>query len=254
MRRSRSSTGSRRRARTGSSRSSTAAAIFRDDRPNVWDFNFLRVERGEPTAAELVAAANELMAHLDHRRVVVDDAALAARLEPEFPSHAWTVERHLVMECRRPPQARGASAREASREELEPLWAELGRRRGFEVDMRGVTEAVVATRYFAAFADGVPVSCCELYSRDGVAQVEDVVTLEEHRGRGLASAAVLAALDASLAERNTLTFLLADADDWPYLPVRAARLRDDRPPLALPAAPERVAERVSGLRAPPYGG
>jgi len=190
-------------------------AFFRDDRPSVWDFNFLRVERGEPRAAELVAAANELMAHLDHRRVVVDDAAQAARLEPEFPLHAWTVERHLVMECRRPAELRGAPAREASREELGPLWAELGRRRGFDVDMRGITEAVVRTRYFAAFADGVPVSCCELYSRGGVGQVEDVVTLEEHRGRGLASAAVLAAVRASLDEGNALTFLLADADDWP---------------------------------------
>ena len=191
-------------------------AFFRDDRPTVWDFNFLRVEHGEPRAAELVAAANELMGHLDHRRVVVDDPEQAARLEPEFPPHAWTVERHLVMEHRRPPQSLETSAREVSREELAELWAELGRRRGFDVDMRGVTEAVVATRYFAAFADGEPVSCCELYSRDGVAQVEDVVTLEEHRGHGLASATVLAAVGASEDEGNTLTFLLADADDWPY--------------------------------------
>ena len=190
--------------------------FFRDDRPTVWDFNFLRVERGEPSADELVATANELMGHLDHRRVVVDHAELAIRLEPEFPAYAWTVERHLVMEHRRSPQAREAPAREAFRDELEPLWAELGRRRGFAVDMRGVTEAAVPTRYFAAFADGIPVSCCDLYSRGGVGQVEDVVTLEEHRGRGLASAAVLAAVNASLAEGNTLTFLLADADDWPY--------------------------------------
>ena len=189
--------------------------LFRDDRPTVWDFNFLRVEHGEPGAAELVATANELMGHLDHRRVVVDDAELAARLEPQFPAHAWSVERHLVMEHRRPPEACEASAREASAEELEPLWGELGRRRGFDVDMRSITEAAIPTRYFAGFADGVPVSCCELYSRDGVGQVEDVVTLDEHRGRGLASAAVLAAVDASRAEGNALTFVLADADDWP---------------------------------------
>ena len=148
--------------------------------------------------------------------MVVDDAELAARLEPQFPAHAWSVERHLVMEHRRPPEACEATAREASAEELELFWGELGRRRGFDVD-RSITVAAVPTRYFAGFADGVQVSCCELYSRDGVGQVEDVVTLDEHRGRGLASAAVLAAVDASLAEGNALTFLLADADDWPRL-------------------------------------
>ena len=93
------------------------------------------------------------------------------------------------------------------------------------------------TRYFAGFADGLPVSCCELYSRGGVGQVEDVATLEEHRGQGLASAAVLAAVDASRAEGHALTFLLADAGRLAVPPLRAPRLRDDRPALALPAAP-----------------
>ncbi len=191
--------------------------FFRDDRPEIWDFNFLRVERGKPGAGELVAAANALMGHLDHRRVVVDDAELAGRLEPEFPAFAWTTERHLVMEHRRPPETREGSAREASAEELVPLWAELARRRGFTIDKRSIVEAAVPTRYFAGFADELPVSCCELYSRGGVGQVEDVATLEEHRGLGHASAAIVAAVDASRVEGNTLTFLLADADDWPHL-------------------------------------
>jgi GNAT superfamily N-acetyltransferase len=191
--------------------------LFRDELPQVWDFNYLRVERGKPRADELVATANALMGHLDHRRVAVDDEELAARLEPEFPAHAWTVERHLVMEHRRPPETgrRSAAAGEATHEELEPLWAELDRRRGMALGMRPVIEAAIPTRYFAAHADGAAACCCSLYSRAGVGQVEDVVTLEEHRGQGLASAAVLAALDASLAEGNTLTFLLADADDGP---------------------------------------
>ncbi len=193
--------------------------FFRDDRPTIWDFNFLRIERGEPTVPALVAAANELMGGLDHRRVVVDDADLAARLEPAFPEHGWTVGRHLVMEHRRPPQPRAdpAEAREMSSAEAAELWAELSRRRGFSIDKHTILEAAVSTRYFAGFTGGAPASCCELYSSGGTGQVEDVVTLEEHRGRGLASAAILAALDASLADGNTLTFLVADADDWPYL-------------------------------------
>jgi GNAT superfamily N-acetyltransferase len=191
--------------------------FFRDELPNVWDLNFLRVERGEPSADELVAAADELMATLEHRRVVVDDPVLAGRLEPAIPASGWAVERHLVMEHRRPAEAgrTTALAGEASADEVDLFWAEVDRRRGFTLGKRAVIEAAVRTRYFAGYADGVPASCCELRSRGGVGQVEDVVTLEEHRGRGLASAAVLAALGASLAEGNTLTFLLADADDWP---------------------------------------
>jgi len=192
-------------------------ALFCDARPRIWDFSFLRVERGEPDADELVATANELMSGLEHRRVVVDDEALAARLGPGFPAHGWTTERHLVMEHRRAAEpGRAAEGREASPDELEPLWAELNRRRGFALDKRSIIEAAVPTRYFAGFANGAPASSCELYSRDGIGQVEDVVTLEEHRNQGLASAAVLAAVDASLADGNTLTFLVADADDWPY--------------------------------------
>jgi GNAT superfamily N-acetyltransferase len=191
--------------------------FFRDELPNVWDLNFLRADRGEPDARELVAAADELMGNLEHRRVFVDDAALAGRLEPGFPANGWTVERHLVMEHRHPPEAgrATAAAEEASADQLRPFWAELDRRRGFVLGKRPVVAEAVPTRYFAGYADGVPVSCCELYSRGGIGQVEDVVTLEEHRGRGLASAAVLAALDASLDEGNTLTFLVADANDWP---------------------------------------
>jgi GNAT superfamily N-acetyltransferase len=192
--------------------------FFRDELPNVWDLNFLRVERGEPNADELVAAADGLMATLDHRRVIVDDPVLAGRLEAEFPVSGWTVERHLLMEHRRPPEAgrSTAAAGEASVGEVAQFSAEVDRRRGFTLGKRAVVQAAVPTRYFAGYADGVPVSCCELYSRGGVGQVEDVVTLEEHRGLGLASAAVLAAVDASLGAGNTLTFLLADADDWPY--------------------------------------
>jgi predicted GNAT family acetyltransferase len=72
------------------------------------------------------------------------------------------------------------------------------------------------TRLLAAEADGKLVAHAELYSHDGVGQIEDVVTLEPYRGRGLARALVLRAGAESRAVGNDLTFLVADADDWPY--------------------------------------
>jgi predicted GNAT family acetyltransferase len=72
------------------------------------------------------------------------------------------------------------------------------------------------TRLFAAEVDGKLVAHAELYSHDGVGQVEDLVTLEPYRGRGLARALVLRAAAESRAAGNDLTFLVADADDWPH--------------------------------------
>jgi predicted GNAT family acetyltransferase len=53
----------------------------------------------------------------------------------------------------------------------------------------------------------------DLYLHGGVAQIEDVWTAEEHRGRGHARA-LLSALLAEAAGAE-LIFLVADAADWP---------------------------------------
>jgi predicted GNAT family acetyltransferase len=54
-----------------------------------------------------------------------------------------------------------------------------------------------------------------MYSADGVAQIEDVETLEEFRGRGAARAVVLAAAAAARDVGAALVFLIADDEDWP---------------------------------------
>jgi ribosomal protein S18 acetylase RimI-like enzyme len=71
------------------------------------------------------------------------------------------------------------------------------------------------TRLFAAEVDGKLVAHTELYSEDGVGQVENVYTLADYRGRGLARSLVLRGVEESHAAGNDLTFLVADADDWP---------------------------------------
>jgi predicted GNAT family acetyltransferase len=59
------------------------------------------------------------------------------------------------------------------------------------------------------------VSWADLYVAQGVGQVEDVATKEEHRGKGYASAVVLRAAEEARAEGADLVFLVADGDDWP---------------------------------------
>jgi predicted GNAT family acetyltransferase len=73
----------------------------------------------------------------------------------------------------------------------------------------------VTERIFAVVVAGAVVAWARLWSHDRVAQVEDVVCLAEHRGRGYGRAVVAAATRAALAEDPELAFIVADATDWP---------------------------------------
>jgi ribosomal protein S18 acetylase RimI-like enzyme len=59
------------------------------------------------------------------------------------------------------------------------------------------------------------VSYTDLYVDGADAQVEDIGTLPEHRGRGYASAVVLAAIAAARNKGAEFVFLVADKEDWP---------------------------------------
>jgi predicted GNAT family acetyltransferase len=75
--------------------------------------------------------------------------------------------------------------------------------------------AVPTARFFLGAADGVDAAVTTLYSDGVVAQVEDVATLRDYRRRGLARAAVSAAIDAAVEMGHRLVFIVADDEDWP---------------------------------------
>jgi ribosomal protein S18 acetylase RimI-like enzyme len=68
---------------------------------------------------------------------------------------------------------------------------------------------------FAAFAGGEIAAFCTLLAGDRIGEIDEVTTLARFRRHGLGTAVVEAALQTSLAEGNDLTFLVANADDWP---------------------------------------
>jgi GNAT superfamily N-acetyltransferase len=72
-------------------------------------------------------------------------------------------------------------------------------------------------RWFVAPAEGDPASTCRLYRQGGIAQVEDVGTLEAGREKGYAKAIVRAAIAAARSAGDERVFLTADAADWPQL-------------------------------------
>ena len=58
-----------------------------------------------------------------------------------------------------------------------------------------------------------PAASCSAPS--GTGQVEQVYTAARHRGHGLASAVVRAAIAASRERGDDLVMIMADGDDWP---------------------------------------
>ena len=204
-------------------------ALFTDTLPQVWELNLLRVERsGGTNAGELADEAERLQgeAGLVHRRVNVQDESVGAALAPGFRELEWVVKRFVFMVAKAPTQ-RAADARgvvEVERELLEPLREETIREEPWGTDREVVRQLLAANkliaragraRHFAVLAEGTAISGADLYSDGETAQIEDVATLQEHRGRGFASAVVVRAAAEAARSGHSLTFLVADDEDWP---------------------------------------
>jgi GNAT superfamily N-acetyltransferase len=200
-------------------------ALLTPSLPLVWQLNAIRVDDPDPSPAALVEDADELLATVAHRKLVVHDEELGARLAPALTAQGWNASRLLVMVRRRPPdrppeaglaaevsRERGAVVLAAFRREQPFGWQEEAVRQLAGMDDRFARAST--TRDFAAPAEA-PGCSCRLYSNGTVAQVDEVGTLEAHRGRGYARATVLAAAEAAAAERCEPIFLLTDASDWP---------------------------------------
>jgi predicted GNAT family acetyltransferase len=157
--------------------------------------------------------------------VNIRDEAQREWLEPQFVGLGWKPERFVLMALHgEPDRPAEHEVREVDEPTMRPLWAEAIRAEPHGKDETLVEQIIehrrdmadaLPTRLFAAEADGKLVAHAELYSHDGVGQIEDVVTLKPYRGRGLARALILHAAAESGAAGNDLTFLVADADDWP---------------------------------------
>jgi ribosomal protein S18 acetylase RimI-like enzyme len=193
------------------------------------DSNFLLVDRLPLGAgAQDVADEGDRIlggAGLRHRAVYVFDEAIGERLEPEFRDLGWNVRRHIWMAQLRQPERTADLSRveEVGERELRPgRTAEILRYPwGTEEVARQLLDAKLlianraATRFFGVRVGGEIVSWTDLYLAQGVGQVEDVATKEEHRGKGYASAVVLYAAAEARAAGADVVFLVADEQDWP---------------------------------------
>jgi GNAT superfamily N-acetyltransferase len=191
-------------------------ALFCDALPRVWDLNFVRVERVDVELDVMLAETERVQAEagLVHRK-------LKLPFEPRVPN-GWKPTRLVVMIHRGGVPEVAGPVEEVDAAVLRETWEhETRSTNGDEetvrqlVAARFVRDAAAGPRYFAARVDGRRVSECSLFSDGRTAEVDAVTTIEAYRGRGLAKAVVVRAVDAAYRAGHDLVFLLADADDWP---------------------------------------
>lgn len=203
--------------------------------PLIWDANWVAIEAVGLSARQVVAIADDALGGegLGHRTICPLGEADGRRLGEELEAAAarwprWEVERDRFMVWRgdevEPPPAREvrlaeiADLRKALIAESTPHGIddfEATVDQLFELDRR-YGEAG-GDRWFVAPAAGEPLAACRLLQRGSIGQVEEVATLEHARERGLGRAIVTAAVAASRADGDAVTFLAADAADWPQL-------------------------------------
>jgi predicted GNAT family acetyltransferase len=199
----------------------------------MWMVNQLHVRGPQPdlTAGDLVAELDRGLADTGHRRAQVGDDATGRRLADDIAKlEGWTAAPVLVMVLEREPAEPPAGiTREIDHDAMIALEALLVDEyddipqddKAVVVAGRAhVTAAVPGTRYFTATADGTDVSTVYLYTDGRTGQLEDVGTLEAHRGRGLAAATVNAAAREAIAAGCDMTFLVCHAGTGP-VPVYA---------------------------------
>lgn len=209
--------------------------------PVRYDANHLWIEDPVPdvTADELIAEADRILggAGLGHRKVMVAREDDGRRLAIGFAEQGYRVSPLLTMAVLGEPDG---PVDTAAVEVVDFATARLALETVTLREPYGTSPEVVRQltdyhdkilealdgRVYVVRDEGQIAAYCELYLLDGVAQVEDVNTLEEYRGRGYAKAVVSAAVRDARAAEAEVIFLYADAEDWPRHLYRKLGFRD----------------------------
>jgi GNAT superfamily N-acetyltransferase len=192
--------------------------------PAVWSINHVRVAM--PLAFEsIVELADEQMHGSRYLQILLENQDAGPALESEFRGASWRTERELLMVLSTPPD------REVDRSIVidagEAEVAEVMRRwyGEDELDPRALAQLVEFSRRESRAcddrllgvrsSDGRLVAISKLRGDGRTAQVEDVYTTPEARGRGFGRAVVTRAVELARDAGHDLIFITADDNDWP---------------------------------------
>jgi ribosomal protein S18 acetylase RimI-like enzyme len=203
-------------------------AFFNDNYRLVWDMNFVRIEREPGSWDEVWREVNEIQgaAGLSHRKMNFRDASWSQALIDQARAEGWDATSLVYMvRTDEGEKQNGGRARVVTYEDVRPFRWESSSRQSWansDEDVKQVLNGMhswmsfVQARHVAVEVDGRIVAASDLYRWPGVAQIEDVETLNEYQGRGFATDMVLEAASAALRDQPDATiFLIADENDWP---------------------------------------
>jgi GNAT superfamily N-acetyltransferase len=207
-------------------------AVLTPSLPFVWSLNYLCFDQPGMAAERMAEVCEQVLGGLGmgHRAIQIPDPDEGARLAPEFERLGWEADRELYMALRSQPERASGPEVEVRRQGLPvELQRELSRENEFLAQQPEPLDDVIeqllerdrrqgkaaGDRWYVTEWDGRPAATATLMARDGIGQVETVMTLGFARKRGLARAVVLAAIEDSVGVGNELTFLIAEAEEWP---------------------------------------
>jgi GNAT superfamily N-acetyltransferase len=194
--------------------------------PQVWSANHLRIT-GQVSIDELEALADEYLAPLPYRHVVLEHEETGRLLDAPLRAAGWRVDREVIMELTRPPDhsADTSMVIEAGEEEMLALMARWHLEGPEQISDAGLHQLyewgrrenrAFGDRNFAIRSpDGSLAAITKLREGDRVAQLEDVYAAPEYRGRGYGRALVSHAAAVARAGDHRLRFIIADDNDWP---------------------------------------
>ncbi len=192
--------------------------------PAVWVINHVRAAL--PLAfAPLVNLADEQLADSRYVQITVENQHAGPDLERTFRDAGWKTDRELLMVLTAAPDRKAdtfvvTDAGEDEVLELMTRWYaedELARHALDQLveysrrESRACRDRLLGVRS----SDGQLVATTKLRGDGRTAQVEDVYTVPEARGRGYARALVSRAGELARAGGHDLIFIMADDDDWP---------------------------------------
>lgn len=196
--------------------------------PEVWSLNQVRLF-GPASAEDAVALCDQHLGGLTYHHVHVDHEPSALAMAETLRASGWEVDVEINMELVREPDRPADTSRviEAAEDEAQALmerwWREDETLHLTPQGMRELLDYNTQTwrarnaRLFGIRLDDGALAAVTLLFSDGgeVAQVEDVYTIPEARGRGYARALVTHAAGLARSEGHQLTFIVADDNDWP---------------------------------------
>jgi GNAT superfamily N-acetyltransferase len=192
--------------------------------PAVWSINHLRMAL--PLGFEsIVELADQQMYSCPYLQIVLETQDTGPTLEEEFRDARWKTERELLMSLSTGPDRDAdtgivADAGEAEVADVMRRWYGED-----ELDPRALAQLVEFSRRESRVcrdrllgvrsSDGQLVAIGKLRGDGRVAQVGDVYTTPEARGRGFGRAVVTRAVELARYAGHDLIFINANDNDWP---------------------------------------